>query len=143
MACTSENLGKSWNVQYTYLHLRHDSLFDVIMQQPAEAVLGGYVETLRDHHKQLMARKLGVKELDEKLQQGFMVAMFETKADFTNSFRALASVMGSQADDDFPEALQQVRARPCSRTFQVRGVGWAWGRTHHETFWRLSIQFGR
>ena len=108
-------LYKKWNLEYIYLHLKHGRhLVGVIMQQPAEAVLGGYVETLRDHHKQLMARKLGVKELDEKLQQGFMVAMFETKADFTNAFRALVSVTGSQADDDFPEALQQVRARPYS-----------------------------
>ena len=56
-------LDKSWNVEHIYLHLRHDTrrhLVDVTLQQPAEAVLRGYVETLQDHHKQLMACKLGV-----------------------------------------------------------------------------------
>ena len=66
------------------------------------------MEALRDHHKKWMSRKLGLEELEDKLQQGFMVAMAETKADFTNAFRALADVSGSQPDDDIPEALQEV-----------------------------------
>ena len=56
-----------------------------------------------------------MKVLDERLQQGFMMAMFMTKADFTNAFRSLADVSPTQQDDDFPESFQEVSLLPCSR----------------------------
>ncbi|KAK9822912.1 hypothetical protein WJX74_003732 [Apatococcus lobatus] len=96
---------------------------DLVEPKPAEGVLEGYVDTLRDHHKKWMSKKLGLKDMDEKLQQGFMVAMAETKADFTNAFRALAAVSGSQPDDDIPEALQEAVAE---QTYESKATWTAW-----------------
>ena len=56
-----------------------------------------------------MASKMGLKEYNRDLSVGLLTAMYEDKADFTNSFRALADVSVDDSGDAMPATLRAVR----------------------------------
>ena len=66
------------------------------LQEAAEEVVGQYADVLMEAYNGRTARKLGVKQYDRDLAVGFMQLMYEDKADFTNTWRALADVPSAE-----------------------------------------------
>lgn len=91
-------------------------------QEAAEEAVGQYAEHLMETYNSRTAQKLGLKQYDRDLSVGFMQLMYEDKADFTNTWRALADVSSSEQEEastsgrdngaasSIPSALATVRA---------------------------------
>ena len=80
-----------------------------MLQTSAELAVGEYGNTLIPTYNNRMASKMGLKDYDRDLSVGLLTAMYEDKADFTNSFRALADVSVNDSADSMPDSLRAVR----------------------------------
>jgi hypothetical protein len=66
------------------------------------------METLLPAYEARGAQKMGLKEYNRDLSIGLLTLMYEDKTDFTNTYRALASVRAGDADEAVPSALEKV-----------------------------------
>ena len=80
------------------------------MQEPAEEAVGHYATVLTDVYNSRMASKLGLRSYKRDVAVGLLTAMFEDRADFTNTFRALADVRPEDEPSSIPASLQAVTA---------------------------------
>ena len=78
------------------------------LQPTAQEIVDSYADIMTEQYTTRMARKLGLKEYRKELSVGLITLMYEDKADFTNTFRAMASVSASDEPGSVPEALDQV-----------------------------------
>lgn len=70
---------------------------DLVGKEEAEGVLKEFAEVLLSEYNSCMAAKMGLQEYDKALAMELLKLMYDTDADFTNTFRALASIPA--ADD--------------------------------------------
>lgn len=70
---------------------------DLVGKEEAEGVLKEFAEVLLSEYNSRMAAKMGLQEYDKALAMELLKLMYDTDADFTNTFRALASIPA--ADD--------------------------------------------
>lgn len=84
-------------------------------QEQAQPIVDSYTDTLMEAYTSRMARKMGLTKYDKDLAVGLVTLMYEDRADFTNTFRALSSVSDGDAPGSIPAPLQQV-AHPASAT---------------------------
>ncbi len=70
--------------------------------------MDSYADIMTEQYTTRMARKLGLKEYRKELAVGLITLMYEDKADFTNTFRAMSSVSASDEPGTVPEKLEQV-----------------------------------
>jgi len=78
------------------------------LQPTAQEIVDSYADIMTEQYTTRMACKLGLKEYRKELSVGLITLMYEDKADFTNMFRAMASVSASDEPGSVPEALDQV-----------------------------------
>ncbi len=71
--------------------------------------MGEYGNVLIPTYNDRMASKMGMQEYNRDLSVGLLTAMYEDRADFTNSFRALADVSVDDQADSMPDSLRAVR----------------------------------
>lgn len=71
--------------------------------------MDSYADIMTEQYTSRMARKLGLQEYRKELAVGLITLMFEDKADFTNTFRAMTSVSARDEPGTVPEALDQVK----------------------------------
>ncbi len=69
-----------------------------------------YSDVLSEAYTARMAAKMGLAQYDKPLTVGLITLMYEDKADFTNTFRALASVGVNDAPGNVPAPLAEARA---------------------------------
>ena len=62
--------------------------------------MGHYADDLMEQYNARSAQKLGLRHYDRDLSVGFMQLMYEDDTDFTNTFRALASVSSAEEDSE-------------------------------------------
>ena len=98
------------------------------VQPTAQEIVDSYADIMTERYTTRMARKLGLKEYRKELSVGLITLMYEDKADFTNKFRAMASVSASDEPGSVPEALDQVSCllRAAYRVPVIRARVW-WG----------------
>jgi hypothetical protein len=65
------------------------------------------METLLPAYEARGAQKMGLKEYNRDLAIGLLTLMYEDKTDFTNTYRALASVRAGDADEAVPSARKR------------------------------------
>ena len=70
--------------------------------------MDSYSEALSEAYTARMAAKMGVLQYDKPLTVGLITLMYEDKADFTNTFRALASASVEDAPGTVPAPLAEV-----------------------------------
>ncbi|KAI8475947.1 MAG: hypothetical protein J3K34DRAFT_453224 [Monoraphidium minutum] len=70
---------------------------ELVGKEEAEEVLREYAEVLLQEYNRRMAAKMGLQSYDKALAMELLKLMFESEADFTNTFRALASIPASDA----------------------------------------------
>ncbi len=80
------------------------------MQEKAQPIVDSYADTMMDAYTGRMARKMGLTKYDKDVAVGLVTLMYEDKADFTNTFRALASVCEGDAPGSIPAPLEQVKS---------------------------------
>ena len=71
--------------------------------------MDSYADIMMEAYTGRMARKMGLTKYDRELAVGLVTLMYEDKADFTNTFRALASVSDDDAPGSIPAPLEEVR----------------------------------
>ena len=118
----------------------------------AEEIVGQYADVLMETYNSRTAKKLGFKTYDRDLSVGFMQLMYEDGADFTNTWRALASVSSAEPDEEastssaangnagengastsgMPPALFKVTRPPCLSCTPIEGAQYG-ERAMHET----------
>ena len=79
-----------------------------LLQPTAQEIVDSYADIMTELYTTRMARKLGLREYRKELAVGLVTLMYEDKADFTNTFRAMASVSASDQPGTVPEKLEQV-----------------------------------
>lgn len=82
------------------------------MQVSAQQAVGEYGNVLVPVYNLRMAAKLGLKEYNRDLSVKLLTNMYEDKADFTNTFRALADVSVNDPADSIPESVRAVSSPP-------------------------------
>lgn len=80
----------------------------ICLQATAQLAVGAYADSLHEIYNSYMASKLGLKSFDRELSVRLLTAMYEDKADFTNTFRALSDVSIGDAPDSMPDSLRNV-----------------------------------
>ncbi|CAL8469913.1 g9455 [Coccomyxa elongata] len=75
--------------------------------EKAQPIVDAYADTMMDAYTGRMARKMGLTKYDKDVAVGLVTLMYEDKADFTNTFRALASVSKGDAPGSIPAPLKQ------------------------------------
>lgn len=88
--------------------LRFRKVMSPLYQDSAQRAVEEYGNVLMPAYNSRMASKMGLKEYNRELSVGLLTAMYEDRADFTNSFRALADISVDDAADSIPESLQAV-----------------------------------
>ena len=83
----------------------------VMMQATAQEIVDSYADIMTEQYTSRMARKLGLCEYRKELAVGLITLMYEDKADFTNTFRAMASVTADDEPSTVPAALDEVSLR--------------------------------
>lgn len=78
------------------------------MQDEAQPIVDSYAATMTDVYTARMAAKMGLKTYNKELAVGLVTLMYEDKADFTNTFRALATVSCGDEEGAVPEPLAEV-----------------------------------
>ncbi|CAL5218909.1 g654 [Coccomyxa viridis] len=79
----------------------------IVDQPTAQEIVDSYADIMTEQYTTRMARKLGLKEYRKELAVGLITLMYEEKADFTNTFRAMSSVSASDEPGTVPEKLEQ------------------------------------
>ena len=82
-----------------------------MVQATAQEIVDSYADTMTEQYTSRMARKLGLREYRKELAVGLITLMYEDKADFTNTFRAMASVCADDEPSTVPAALNEVRLK--------------------------------
>jgi uncharacterized protein YdiU (UPF0061 family) len=77
-------------------------------QAQAQPIVDSYVEVMSDAYTARMAKKLGLSAYDRDLAVGLVTLMYEDRADFTNTFRALATVSCGNEEGSIPGPLSEV-----------------------------------
>lgn len=77
-------------------------------QEEAQEAVESFMDVLLTEYEARAARKMGLKQYNKELAIGLLTLMYEDKADFTNTYRALSSVSVSDADGAMPARLSQV-----------------------------------
>ena len=83
----------------------------VAVQATAQEIVDSYADIMTEQYTSRMARKLGLREYRKELAVGLITLMYEDKADFTNTFRAMASVSADDKPSTVPAALNEVRPK--------------------------------
>ena len=105
----------------------------VVVQATAQEIVDSYADIMTEQYTSRMARKLGLREYRKELAVGLITLMYEDKADFTNTFRAMAAVSADDEPSTVPAALDEVSLKPflprlpgasCERTLNVQ-LWWA------------------
>eukprot|EP00884_Botryococcus_braunii_P018806 jgi/Botrbrau1/5609/Bobra.97_2s0032.1 len=73
----------------------------------AQAAVEAFLDTMLPEYEARGARKMGLKSYNKDLAVGLLTTMYEDRADFTNTYRALSSVSTSEPDEAIPEALSK------------------------------------
>ena len=77
-----------------------------------------------DEYNKRMASKLGLSTYKKEVAVALLTAMYEDRADFTNTFRALANVSVDDEPATIPPAIKEV----CSRQLHIfLFLGWLYG----------------
>ena len=99
-----------------------------LSQPTAQEIVDSYADIMTEQYTTRMARKLGLKEYRKELAVGLITLMYEDKADFTNSFRAMSSVSADDEPGTVSERLDQVEAcsGPHMRSVVLRLCPRAW-----------------
>lgn len=97
-----------WNV----LQLAQALVAAGLMNEEAAAEgISAYGQSLKRNYEDSMARKFGLKAMDRELANEFLKHMYDDSADYTNTFRALSSVLGTPLNGDedgsIPSALAE------------------------------------
>lgn len=79
-----------------------------LLQPTAQEIVDSYADIMTEQYTTRMARKLGLEEYRKELAIGLITLMYEDKADFTNTFRAMSSVSADDEPGTVPEHLDQV-----------------------------------
>lgn len=79
------------------------------MQEAAQEAVGCYADALTAAYNKRMAAKMGLRTYSRDLSVRLLTAMYEDRADFTNTFRALADVSTSDEKEALPDSLRQVQ----------------------------------
>ena len=79
-----------------------------VVQESAQKAVEEYADVLMPTYNAQIASKMGLKDYDRELSVNLLTAMYEDRADFTNSFRALADVSTSDPEDSIPSSLRSV-----------------------------------
>ena len=80
----------------------------VVVQATAQEIVDSYADIMTEQYTSRMARKLGLCEYRKELAVGLITLMYEDKADFTNTFRAMAAVSADDEPSTVPAALDEV-----------------------------------
>ncbi|EIE25715.1 UPF0061-domain-containing protein [Coccomyxa subellipsoidea C-169] len=75
--------------------------------EKAQPIVDSYADIMMEAYTGRMARKMGLTKYDRELAVGLVTLMYEDKADFTNTFRALASVSDGDAPGSIPAPLEE------------------------------------
>ncbi|KAK9915711.1 hypothetical protein WJX75_003009 [Coccomyxa subellipsoidea] len=75
--------------------------------EQAQPIVDSFADTMMEAYTGRMARKMGLSKYDRDLAVGLVTIMYEDKADFTNTFRALASVSDSDDPGSIPAPLEE------------------------------------
>lgn len=96
-----------WNLMQFATTLKEGEL---ISEDEAQFGLNRYGERFMDEYKQLMSRKLGLKEYNRDVINKLFSNMAFDKVDYTNCFRALGNVKSSQdvADEELLKPIKGV-----------------------------------
>ncbi|MCO5568145.1 hypothetical protein L7F22_021841 [Adiantum nelumboides] len=96
-----------WNLMQLATTLKEAEL---ISEEESEVGLNRYGEKFMEEYKQLMSRKLGLKEYNRDLINKLLSNMAFDKVDYTNCFRALGNVKSSQdvSDEDLLKPIKGV-----------------------------------
>ena len=78
-----------WNLLQLARALVAAGLFD---ESAAEEGMSAYVDSLMETYNGNMAKKLGMKTFDKDITNKLLMLMYESQADYTNTFRALGAV---------------------------------------------------
>ncbi|CAK0779519.1 hypothetical protein CVIRNUC_004792 [Coccomyxa viridis] len=76
-------------------------------QATAQEIVDSYADIMTEQYTSRMARKLGLREYRKELAVGLITLMYEDKADFTNTFRAMAAVSADDEPSTVPAALDE------------------------------------
>ena len=82
--------------------------FNLYVQTSAQLAIGRYADVLHASYNEIMSSKLGLETFNRELVVRLLTAMYEDKADFTNSFRSLSDVSEDDAPDSIPDSLRNV-----------------------------------
>lgn len=77
-------------------------------QEPAQEAVGNYADALTQEYNARMASKMGLRSYQRDLSVQLLSAMYTDRADFTNTFRALADVSVADETGSIPEAIRRV-----------------------------------
>ncbi|KAH7293447.1 hypothetical protein KP509_28G026000 [Ceratopteris richardii] len=96
-----------WNLMQLATTLKEANL---ISEEESEIGLNRYGERFMEEYKQLMSRKLGLKEYNRDLINKLLSNMAFDKVDYTNCFRALGNVKSSSdaVDEDLLKPIKGV-----------------------------------
>ncbi|MCO5605562.1 hypothetical protein L7F22_059745 [Adiantum nelumboides] len=96
-----------WNLMQLATTLKEAEL---ISEEESEIGLNRYGQKFMEEYKQLMSRKLGLKEYNRDLINKLLSNMAFDKVDYTNCFRALGNVKSSQdvSDEDLLKPIKGV-----------------------------------
>lgn len=108
-----------WNLMQFAATLKDAEL---ISDEEAQFGLNRYGERFMEEYKQLMSKKLGLKEYNRELINKLLSNMAFDKVDYTNCFRALGNVKSSQDATD-EELLKPVK-RVLLETSKERKKAW-------------------
>lgn len=89
--------------------VHRSSMQILVAQEQAQPIVDSFADTMMEAYTGRMARKMGLTKYDRDLAVGLVTIMYEDKADFTNTFRALASVSDGDDPGSIPAPLEEVR----------------------------------
>jgi uncharacterized protein YdiU (UPF0061 family) len=91
--------------------VQRSSMQILVVQEQAQPIVDSFADTMMEAYTGRMARKMGLSKYDRDLAVGLVTIMYEDKADFTNTFRALASVSDSDDPGSIPAPLEEVTSQ--------------------------------
>jgi len=97
---------------------------ELMTTNQVEEAMQRYEEVMIAEYTHLMAKKFGLKTYDRDLSVQFMKNLYLSKADFTNSFRALTAISPSPSEPLIPEALQAAFGAELSDEQRMAWMEW-------------------
>ena len=97
---------------------------DVLTTDEVEEGVLRYEEVMLSEYTSTMAKKFGLRAYDRDLAVQFMKNMYLSKADFTNSFRALSSISADSTEPSIPNTLRAAFGEELTDELSVTWMEW-------------------